>query len=141
LAWIPYFVTPHPLIVKDERWGKYSVDNGEMTLFVSVNFEPLVSQYGAQYQAMVVAIHFFGNVDQYDAEGLQKSAAFDLRDGPSEFAIHADKAFQTEFTKGNHGTNYVIMLIPRSISPDQFRTIRQAIALGAIIVTSDAGPP
>jgi hypothetical protein len=113
----------------------------EMTLFASANFEPLVSQYSAEYHAMVVAVHFFGNVDQYDTEGLQKSAVYDLRDGPTEFVIHADKTFQDEFARGNHGTNYVFMLIPKSVSPDQFHTMRQAIALEAIVITSDAGPP
>jgi hypothetical protein len=39
------------------------------------------------------------------------------------------------------GTTYELLLVPKGISPDSFKTIREALDLGALELQKVGGPP
>ena len=101
----------------------------------------MVKPYANDYHVMVVALHYSGNLDPLDVSDLQKSAVFELRPRNTSLLIETDSQFTGEVQHGQRGTNYIILLVPKKIKPDQFNTLRQAIELGGKWVTNGSGPP
>jgi hypothetical protein len=132
LAWAPLFMQDgdENINISNPSWGLYNHDNTWSTLHIGGDFSSLYSKFSDKYRIIACAAQFTGRIDPSDAEGLQKSAVYDLRPGRSVFLIETDETFRKNVASGMRGTRYFLFLLPPSIKADQFKTIRQATALG-----------
>lgn len=143
LSWLPYFIYPHERLYRaPANFGAVQILPGDkMILPVQINLSDFIGEYADNYRAVVVAFHYNGGLDASDTQGLQKSAPHDVRYGDDVFQIPVDDEFRNQIRNGVKGTNYVIVFLPKSVSPDQFKTLHEAEALGAHILQIGAGPP
>jgi len=64
-----------------------------------------------------------------------------MRVGAQMLLIHFDDKFANELVQGMHGTSYFLLIVPSSVRPDDFSTLRQAFSHGAKLVGGGSGPP
>jgi hypothetical protein len=94
-----------------------------------------------KYRLMGVLYHLPPNVDRGDVSGISKSNEYDIRDEQVYIAIPWNKNFIDEFAKGEVRSSYALLAVPSSVTKEQFDTLRQAEALGALILEENGGPP
>ena len=139
LAWIPRFTGPsqsEPQVAKAPtaklvRWGP-STDHENM-VFVSIDASGL-RQFTHTHKLILVVFHNSTQIDMNDVVTIRKSVLYDIRDN-EELYIQITKDF------GEGGTTYVVVLVPNGMSPDNFKTLREATSAGARIVAYGSGPP
>lgn len=95
----------------------------------------------SKYKLMGVIYHFPEGVDRYDIKGISKSTAYEIRPEPIDILIPYNQNFRNEIAIGEHGSSYGLLAVPIGVAPEQFDTLRQAIALGARILVERGGPP
>lgn len=87
-----------------------------------------------------VCYHDTGLIDHSDIE-LSKSGLYDIAEGSQSMLIKYSDTFLAELQRGQRGTVYTILLVPRGITMERFTTLRQAEALGVRLVFAGGGPP
>jgi hypothetical protein len=100
-----------------------------------------VLSYKDDYKVMGVAFHDFGKTDMRDISDLSETGLYDIVAGDIQMMVQFSGQFISEFGNGARGTNYVALMIPKTVSPSQFATIRQAESMGAIVIGRGSGPP
>lgn len=83
-------------------------------------------------KVIAIALHYYGTVDGYDQEGLQKSKLFDYRSGSQTMIINADDRFLREAQ--GRTTNFFLVDAPSGTNETQFSTLRQASNLGFRVI-------
>jgi hypothetical protein len=94
----------------------------------------------SDFNVAVVAFHAFAVKDIEDEPITAKTGVHELVNGliPMRFE-EIDKQLLDEFTSGIRGTNYALLLVPKSVSMNQFATIRQARSIGVQVIDKRAG--
>jgi hypothetical protein len=104
LAWTPwiygFFFVPKEDHIANVWHGVDILPSGKPTLSVGGDMTEIAAKYGKRYRILAAAIKYDGTVDVLDAEGLQKSAAHDIRPGPDVFRIEPDGKFIEQLNKG-----------------------------------------
>ncbi len=100
-----------------------------------------ILSYKDNYRVIGIAFHASGAVDMKDIDSLNKTGPHDIAAGDIPMTIDFDSKFLDEMSHGVRGTNYTALLIPNTVEPSQFSTIRQAESMGAIIIGRASGPP
>jgi hypothetical protein len=95
----------------------------------------------SKYNLLGAAFHSFGVVDRVDETLTGLGRPHEISSSDIVLTIVLSESFLDVVTKGGRGTNYVILLLPKNLSTDQFSTIRQAKSLGAIVVFTRGGAP
>jgi hypothetical protein len=98
-------------------------------------------RYMDRYRVAAVCFHWDGMQDVSDTKGISKSAVFDIISGPIQIAIPWNDQFIREGENGATGTGYILLLLPKNLSPFKFETVREATDKGAVILQSTTGPP
>ena len=135
-SWIPFFLDVNfiePIILQNSvvGWGMPLGVNSNTTGMVVDGLK--LTRYSSQYRIAGVAFHASGLKDGFDVNSLQKSSLYDIIEGQTRVIIQLDKQFLDELHSGVSGTNYVLVLLPKSINMNQFSTLHEAKALGAKI--------
>jgi hypothetical protein len=140
LTWVPWLWTtfvspkfqPYVTIVS---WGALNLPAGQLQITAAVT----ATKENEKLEA--IAFHYKGDVDVMDAKDLQKSAMYDVRAGIQILVIHIDDKFTGEILSGMRNTSYILLIVPSSLRPEDFSTLREAFARGAILVGGSVGPP
>jgi hypothetical protein len=134
--------TPVPVFNYIITWGP-----GQIASYpgppVTATFEHiaghLLFRYRSRYKLVGVCFHANTIASDVRDRVLQKSVAYDIVDEPEALRIDLDEGFQKE-ELSVRGTSYALLLVPKNVSPSQFSTIRQAEAMGAVMVQGTTGP-
>lgn len=130
---VAYLAWNRPALVKQiymTRWARDAAN-----AYVTIDGR-LLSAYSSQFKLAAVFFKWSGNPDFIDVEGLQKSNVYEIRHEAVRIVIALDQ----EFLKTRPGANnFVALLIPNALRMDQFSTLRQAYALGAIEIGTGSG--
>jgi len=97
--------------------------------------------YADRYHLIAVAFHWSGAEDKYDTGHILKSNVFDIRKGSVQLLIPWNTQFIAEVEKGEKPTFYAALLVPKSMIPNSFDTVREAQGLGARVLEAVTGPP
>jgi len=100
----------------------------------------LLLSYRSKYKLVGACFHNIGTGDVLDRR-LSKSALYDIQDSPIRITIPWSHQYAMEVSEGNNGTGYDLLGVPLGVSPDQFETLRQALALGCKRLKRVSGPP
>jgi len=119
------------------------VQSGVAANFLIANGDALIKTRYAARKYRLVAISFFydGLIDARDVKDLSKSGAFDISKGEITLRIPWTDQYLRRFLRGDRGTNYYLLLVPKNLSPSDFDTIRQATEKGAIVLQHTSGTP
>lgn len=110
-----------------------------LTLQIVVDGNSL-NWYSSSYRLIAVAFHYYADKDIDDVE-VEKSPAFDIRQGAVTMMVRPNQNYMAELMKGSFNTNYHLLLVPKGVNEKAFRTIREAKALGAFDIWGSSGPP
>jgi hypothetical protein len=148
LAWVPWLISQfgdRPLINKG--WGLYksTIDPTtkkliDLELFVSVDGSEL-QRYADHYRMIGIAFHDYGNQDAETITALQKSSEYYIESSKTIMLIPVSQTFIAEINRGDHGTNYVLMLLPEALLAADVVSLHQAKEMGAKIFGIGSGPP
>lgn len=116
-------------------WGLYDLTNRQLQMTVAS------ARQNKDEKFLAIAFHYKGDVDFEDVSQLQKSAPYDVRVGAQVMIFHYDEKFAAEWASGLRNTSYVLLIVPSTVRPEDFSTIRQALSKGARIAGGGAGPP
>jgi hypothetical protein len=83
---------------------------------------------------MAIVFIYDPRLDPKDTQGLQKSELYDYTKGPHIFLVSTDSTFGSKLRPGTSIDGFILE-IPNHITSDQFSTLRQAEALGSVILT------
>jgi len=108
---------------------------------IIVNGSDLSSLSRKKYRLLGFICHLPLTNDRNDVSNISKSALFEIRDERITIPILWNSTFIKEFKAGVRNTDYTLLALPVGVSPDQFDTLRQAVALGAKILEERGGPP
>jgi hypothetical protein len=97
-------------------------------------------RFAKKYRLLGVCFHSVVG-DPMDSNPLSKGGLYEIRNERITLRIPWNQTFQEEVVRPLSGTNYVLLMIPKSVSAEQFNSVNQAIAVGAIVVETRAGPP
>lgn len=126
-------------IYYNDKNGKGGHIQGEAASRVVVQGSE-VEKFAKDYRLWAACLHLSGLLDPKDLP-VSGSAIFDI-DGPEiSMKIPWSDRFQLEAINGQGGTNYVLMLIPKSVKSANFATIRDALNQGAVQLQIAGGPP
>ncbi len=94
------------------------------------------------FRLMALCFRLSPEIDKLDISDLSKSAAFDIVPDRNVLMIKWNEGLRKAIAS-NSGqlTDYILLAIPSGLSPEQFATLRQALALGASIIEDRGGPP
>lgn len=81
------------------------------------------------YRLIGVEMHTNELQDPLDTDDLQKSAVYDITPDPVNIRINLEPSFSTGL-----GDNMVLLLAPKSLTPDMFTTLREAEQQGAQVL-------
>ena len=93
-----------------------------------------------KYKIIGISFHHFTG-DVLDAGNINKSGLYDIILQRFLISVPWCEQYGKEVANGVQGTAYVVLALPLGLETDQFETLRQAIALGAVVLASGAGPP
>jgi hypothetical protein len=140
LTWVPWIyglVSPPAddayYVGEQVQWG--GLPDGEQ--YVSV----ILKETKPDRKVILVALHYSGIGDIKDAVGLQKSKPYDYTKGLQTFIVDPDQGFRNAASAVKLRVSFILLDIPNTITPDQFSTIRQAVALGGKIILTRATVP
>ena len=140
LTWVPWvwatWITPmsQPQVAV-ASWGLYDLTNRQLQMTVAS------ARANKDQKFLDVAFHYKGEVDFEDVSELQKSALYDVRVGAQVMIFRYDEKFAAEWASGIKTTSYILLIVPSTVRPEDFSTIRQALSKGAKIVGGGSGPP
>ena len=100
-----------------------------------------LQRFKSRYRLAAICFKYDGKSDYLDLETILKSNPYDIRTGPIEILIPVTFEFKKELFYGGKGSNYVLLLVPNQVTTSQFRTLRQAYALGIKRIGGTSGPP
>lgn len=118
-----------PPIIQGEQANRLTVD-GRM-----------LSRFSERYKLVGACFRWNGTTDCKDVTDISKSGTFDIGDGPVEMAIPWNSRYLSEIVRGDRETTYVLLLVPKNLSPSEFNSVRSALAKGARVLQSVGGPP
>ena len=98
-------------------------------------------QHRDHYKLVGVCFHHLKPGDVQDEPAISKSGAYDIEDRQIKIVIPWSNQFFGEVASGITPTGYELLAVPNGISPDQFSTIRQAVAFGAKRIQRTTGGP
>jgi hypothetical protein len=113
----------------DNSTGKYV----DFTLYVSINGEDIY-QYSLSWRVIAAGFVWTVDIDHDDIQDIHKSASLEIRNEPMVFMIKTDHKFVDQVNKGAP-INYCLIILPKKVTPDSFKTLRQAKDLGAKVIT------
>jgi hypothetical protein len=138
LCWIPYFIRPAPEIPNDGMecravfdWGANRDRREYLELTANGDY---LSQYPASYWLIAVAFVYDAAVDMLDAAPLAKSAPHEITKGHIPILIRKDSNLERV-----NGATFALLLVPRTVTPNNFDSIRQARSLGAKFLWKGSG--
>ncbi len=154
LSLLAFYLSSNPPIVGGVMYmptwgltGPYSFKLGVPGSFqgtsesrATVDCSKIPRKYHTDFKAMIVLFHWDGREDIKDAIITSKSAKYDIEDDTIPIEIPWSSEFISEMIKGQSETNYVLLAIPSNASTD-FKTIREATSLGAVVLQLSGGPP
>jgi hypothetical protein len=94
----------------------------------------ILGKFSSRYKLVATCFHWNGLGDVKDAKEISKSGAFDIRDAEITIPIPWNKQFIEELNIYTHGTNYVLLMIPKKVSLDSFTSVREALDEGGYIL-------
>jgi hypothetical protein len=101
----------------------------------------LLTEYADQFRLIGLCLHYTATADYKDYAGISKSAVIDIRRGLVTLTIRWNEQFIREVASGERGTTYVLLLVPKSMTPADFNTEREAISKGAYELQVGGGEP
>jgi hypothetical protein len=138
-CWVPLFIKSEEF-PKDVAvtWGLNDAVSGQVTIDGT-----RLQRYQGRFRIAAVGFHYSGSPDVIDVTGLQKSAMYEIvNTAQIRIIVPFDQVFLRDWTIGSaRGTNYRVLLVPVGINLEQFRTLREAYALGVKDIWSGGGPP
>lgn len=148
MVWLNYNQAEKTIPCKDysayiDYFARYGVfhDNPDLGLVANVYGEPLQPFKDKFCCVVVVAYLYDGKEDWKDVHLYEKSSLHDIEDGIIGIIIPWDERFKAQLREGGSNTTYELLLVPRSLTPDRFNTLREAENLGAKILQHRVGPP
>lgn len=141
-CWIPYYLdvaTMEPMVLKSAMvgWGGLI---GPNTTSISVDGRQL-QKYASGYSVAAVTYFYFGNVSINDTDSLQKSGLYEISAETIRLSIPLDAHFMELLAKDPiPQANYRLLLIPKKVNTDQFKTLREAMNLGVKVSPNQGGP-
>jgi hypothetical protein len=114
------------------RLGSPETLTGPKQGHIKLDGERLI-KFANKYLLVGVCFHLFGG-EPTEATHISKSGLYDIKKGEITIAIPWTNKYINELVSGKSGTNYALMLVPKSITTDQFDSVKQAMTLGAILV-------
>jgi len=127
--------TNEPTPSSSSQLGLYDLTNRQLQMTVAS------ARANKDQKFLDVAFHYKGEVDFEDVSELQKSALYDVRVGAQVMIFRYDEKFAAEWASGIKTTSYILLIVPSTVRPEDFSTIRQALSKGAKIVGGGSGPP
>jgi hypothetical protein len=125
-----------------KSYGSLAHGSGEPWRVQAIVEGKCLFPYRDTHRVAVIAFHTPGDREWLDIRDLQKSALYDIRDGEIPVVFNLTDNYVNELAHGWRGaTNYYPLLVPKGLGMDQFSTLRQALALGAIQLQGSTGPP
>jgi hypothetical protein len=141
LAWTPWAVTAwknwgiERVGIGVIGWGQIPQDANLLEIaLVGTEIKPA-------YKLIGIATHYRGSTDIMDWSPLEISAPYDFRLGQQIVIIQPSQSFLNDVKAGAHNTQYFLLMIPANIKTTQFKTLREAVALGGKFLWSGNGPP
>jgi hypothetical protein len=148
-TWIPYFslqgIIIPPLYLTG--WGPlYSGHSGivpidQLKAAKEIVDGRLLISESKRSRLAGVCFHYSGLGDRDDVADLQKSQLYDIRNEDILIVIPFGPKFMEEMKFGDRGTTYKLLLVPNSISMNQFSTLHEASRLGVKVIGQGGGPP
>lgn len=122
----------------DDAQNDLYVQYGETTdsCYMNVRGERYAARRSG-YKLAVACFVWDGREDTLDAPYLQVSSLYDIRDGEEHLEAKYAQYFQP-FRKGTHNEfkiNIALLNVPNDAQPSQFKTLREARAVGVRIPT------
>jgi hypothetical protein len=118
------------------QWGYQPPNENEITFDGS----KLLSLQN-DYKIVGVALHYDGKEDVLDENNLLVSSEYSITPFPMTMVIPWSSQYTSEVEAGEKNTTYYLLALPNGMTTGQFSTLRQAKALGAIILADEGGPP
>jgi hypothetical protein len=126
----PYgFVRGDPASLRGARASHLLVDGGKL------------GAYAGKYRLMAIAFHHKITGDVLDDPNLSKSGLYDVEPEQIWILIPWSGGFIADLVDGWHPTRYELLAVPIGVQPEQFETLRQVVALGAVRLDRKGGPP
>lgn len=143
LAWIPQIIhhDPAPVRLTAIGYGKLvTLPSGDKVLPVFGDLSELAKTYGENNRVLAAALKYQGTTDIADVD-IWKSQVHDFHIGTDRLNIEVDDKFMDLVNKGVAPTYYFIIVVPKTLSSSQFKTLREAEALHCVVIQIGAGPP
>lgn len=105
--------------------------SGNLTGFVDIDGNA-VMDHADNYRLAAVVFHNPG-YDELDINSLSVSTLHDIVPSTIRITIELSDKYKQE-SQAMLGVNFIAVLVPKTVMPNQFSTLRQAQAMGAIIV-------
>jgi hypothetical protein len=127
---------------KDGNGGKIDADAFSTVIANGQN----LFRYGDEYRLLAVCFHQIGSVDSKDVP-ISKSSLFDMDNKQQQailMRIPWNSPFSNEVIHGYKGTNYALILVPKSVTQDtvdSLSTARPIVDRGGVILETVEGPP
>ena len=113
---------------------------GSMSSEIKVDGQ-LLKRYQKNYKIMAVCFHHLKRGDVLDEDNLSKSGLYDIEPRQITMSTPWTRKFIEEMAAGWQQTGYELLAIPPGVTPEQFGTLRQAVALEALRLQRVGGPP
>jgi hypothetical protein len=134
------------------RWqpGDPQSIQGPKESMLRVNGSLLRSLAKKDYKLIGVGFHHVISGDVLDQPNISKSGLYDIRDGQINITIPWNDDFISELVHAKpvgeslylrRIPHYMLLAVPKGVTPQSFSSLRQAIDLGAKRLQSVAGPP
>jgi hypothetical protein len=101
----------------------------------------LLVKYSTHYRLIATCFFIDASEDYRDSTDISKSGVFDIQSGLVPMRIFWNKKFLESLERGGRGTTYVLLMVPSTMKPDDFETIREATEKGAFVLQDAGGPP
>jgi hypothetical protein len=105
----------------------------DFTLYVSINGDDIY-RYASSWRVMAVGFVWTIDRDLDDIQELQKSPVLEIRKDNMVFLFKGDSKFVDQVSRGAP-VNYGLIILPKNLPADAFKTLRQAKDLGAKVVS------
>lgn len=111
-------------------------------LWVQANGACVLAVIGnrSDYHVTAVAFHEYGVLDPFDEPLTAKSKPHEIQPFMN-IVIPEGPAFLKQSPEPEGGTQYALLVVPKSVSTDQFSTMHEALKLGAHLAGWSKGPP
>jgi hypothetical protein len=124
--------------VQIERADPPRVKHGVAASEITVD-GTLLFRHHDDYNLIGVCFHHARSGDVQDEPNVSKSGVYDIENWPMKILIPWNSQFLLDTLNGARITGYELLAVPKGVRPEQFKTIREAVALGAKRVQAASG--